>query len=222
MALPQRYEEASQTPLSDKGRYTEDEYFALEDRSPDRWEFLPTDAPGLPGPRVGIIRAMSGGTPDHSGIGANLIIALGNALRGKGNRMCRVFNSDLKVHNADGRNTYPDVSVVCGALTFHRRRRDIVTNPILVAEVLSPSTQADDRGDKWDSYQTIPTLQHYLLIAADRSRVALCTRAEAGWRFGIISPESADTEIALPALGVSLALADLYDLVEFEDGGKDT
>ena len=222
MALPQRYEEANQTPLLDKGRYTEDEYFALEDNSPDRWEFIPTDAPGLPGPRLGIIRAMSGGTPDHSGIGANLIIALANALRGKGNRMCRVFNSDLKVHNADGRNTYPDVSVVCGALNFHRRQRDIVTNPILVAEVLSPSTQADDRGDKRRSYQTIPTLRHVLLLAADRPHVEIDTRVgnEGSWES--VTVEGGEASITLSGLDLTLTLADLYDLVEFEgeEGGN--
>ena len=216
MALPQRYEEAHQTPLLDKGHPTEDEYFALEDRSPDRWEFIPTDAPGLPGPRVGIIRAMSGGTPDHAGIIANLITALTLALRGKGNRMCRVFNSDLKVHTADGRNTYPDVSVVCGTLSFHRRRRDIVTNPILVAEVLSPSNQADDRGAKRQSYQTIPTLRHVLLLAADRPHVQIDTRVGGEERWEIVTVEGSQASVTLSALDLTLTLADLYDLVEFE------
>ncbi len=218
MALPLRYEALAEIEILDKGRYTEDEYFALEDRSPDRWEFIPTDAPGLVGPRLGIIRAMSGGMPDHAGIMGNLITALNIALRGAGNRTCRVFTSELKVHNADGRNTYPDVSIVCGKLNFHRGRRDIITNPTLVAEVLSPSTQADDRGDKRKSYQTTPTLQHYLIVAADAPRVELYTRDAQGWRVETLSMDKADGQIALTGLGVTLALADLYDLVEFESG----
>lgn len=216
MALSQRYEEV-EAPFLDKGRYTEDEYFALEDRSPDRWEFIPTDVPGMNDLRVGLIRAMSGGMPDHAAIMANLITALTLALRDKGNRMCRVFSSDLKVHNADGRNTYPDVSVVCGTLSHHRRRRDIVTNPILVAEVLSPSTQAGDRGAKRLSYQTVPTLRHVLLLAADRPHVELYTREEDGGRWESVTAEGNETSIVLSGLDLTLALADLYDLVEFDE-----
>ncbi len=216
MALPQRYDELAEVPFLDKGRYTEDEYFALEDRSPDRWEFIPTDSPGLSGPCLGMIRAMSGGMPDHAGIMANLITALTLALRGAGNRTCRVFTSELKVHNADGRNTYPDVSVVCGKLNFHRARRDIITNPTLVAEVLSPYTQADDRGNKRISYQSIPTLQHYLILSADALRVEVYTREAQGWRLETFTADAAEDQIPLHGLGVTLALSDLYLLVEFE------
>ena len=215
MALPQRYDNLAETEILDKGRYTEDEYFALEDRSPDRWEFIPSDAPGLPGPRLGLIRAMSGGMPDHAGIMSNLISALINALRGAGNRTCRVFTSELKVHNADGRNTYPDVSVVCGKLIMHRGRRDIITNPTLVAEVLSPSTQADDRGAKRLSYQTIPTLQHYLIVSAETMRVEIYTRDGQEWQRETMT----EGQITLPGLGVMLEMTDLYDLVEFDAEG---
>lgn len=211
MALPALYAEE---PLLDKDWYTEDEYFALEDRSPDRWEFLQDGPPTPDGPRLGRIRAMSGGTMDHSGIGGNLITALNVALRGANIRTCRVFSSDLKVHTNDGRNTYPDVSVICGKPDVYRRRRDIFTNPILVAEVLSPSTQNDDRGDKRASYQTIPTLQHFLLLAPDRARVELYTREDTGWHYE--THEGLESVVLLPALGVKLALADLYSQVDFE------
>ena len=211
MALPAVY---ADEPLSNAGRHTEDQYFALEDRSPDRWEFLP-DGPQSPeGVPAGRIRAMSGGTLDHSAVAANLIRALGNALDREGIRTCRVFSSDAKVHSLAGRNTYPDVSVVCGKPTLYRARRDIFTNPILIAEVLSPSTEADDREEKRLSYQSIPALQHYLLIAADRTRVELYTREGSGWRFA--AWESGDAQVSLPTLGITLALADLYARVEFD------
>lgn len=139
---------------------------------------------------------------------------MNNALRGAGIQTCRVFNSDFKVHTAEGRNTYPDAGIICGKPAYYRGRRDIVTNPILVAEVLSPSTQADDRSEKWVSYQAIPTLQHYLLLTADRARVELYTREPSGWHFE--AWEQQDSQIALSALGVTLILADIDALMEFE------
>ena len=211
MALPAL---CAEEPLLDKDWYTEDEYFALEDRSPDRWEFLPDGLPARDGTRLGRIRAMSGGTLDHGSVGGNLVTALNVALRAAGVRTCRVFGSDAKVHPLEGRNTYPDVSVVCGRPDFYRKRRDIFTNPIFVAEVLSPSTEAYDRNEKRESYQTIPTLQHYLLLAADRARVEVYTREEEGWHYDV--REGSEAELPLPALGLILALADLYALVDFK------
>lgn len=211
MALPALFENT----LLDKDRYTEDEYFVWERQAPGRWEFRPDGPPDALGQRLGQIRAMSGGTPDHSAIASNMITALTNALRAKGNQLCRVFNSGLKVHCADGLNTFPDVSVVCGTLSFYGRRRDVVTTPLLLVEVLSPSTAADDRGDKWTSYQTIPALQHYLLVSADRPCVELYTRENAGWHFE--AWEGLKAPVSLSALGVTVALADVYALVSFQD-----
>lgn len=214
MALPQRYEKAiREIVLPDKDDYTEEEYFAFEERTPERWEFVPL--PGLlsEGGRLGEIRTMGGGTADHSAIAVNLMAGLTTALRGSGAASCRVFGSDLKVHTADSLNTYPDVSVVCGPLVFHRRRRDTITNPLLIAEVLSPSTEAYDRSGKWQSYQTIPTLAHYLLIATDQPRIEIYTREESGWHFAPVA--GLEALLALPALGVMLALTDLYAQVEF-------
>jgi len=213
MALPAHYAEE---PTLDKNWYTEDEYFALEDRSPDRWEFLPDGPPNPDGPHLGRIRAMSGGSPKHSALAMRLGRRLGNALENSGNQMCEVYGSDLKVRTADERTTYPDISIVCGALTFHPGRRDTVTNPILIAEVLSPSTESDDRNAKWTNYQTIPTLQHYLLLTTNRARVELYTREEDGWHFK--AWEDREAVIPLTALGVTLILADLYDRVDFEQG----
>lgn len=213
MALPALFENT----LLEKDHYTEAEYFAWEDQARGRWEFRPEGPPDVLGRCLGLIRAMSGGTPDHSAIASNTITALTVALRAAGNQMCRVFNSDLKVHCADGLNTFPDVSVVCGTLSRYGRRRDIVTNPLLLVEVLSPSMAADDRGEKWMSYQTIPALQHYLLVSVDRPRVELYTRENAGWHFE--AWDGLEAHVALPALGVTVALTDVYALVEFQDAG---
>ena len=212
MALPAVYPE---DVFLDKECYTEEEYFSLEERSQARWEFLPEASARSGGLRMGRIRAMSGGTINHGAIGMNLGNALSNALRGAGNQICRAFGSDVKIHTADGRNTFPDVSVVCGKPDLYWARRDILTNPIVVAEVLSPSTEAYDRSDKWASYQSIPTLQHYLLLAADRVRVEMYTREAAGWHFEVW--EDLTAQIPLSGLGVILAVADLYALVDFNE-----
>jgi Uma2 family endonuclease len=166
--------------LFEKDLYTEEEYFALEDSSRLRWEFVPKAMLDTRGERLGFIRAMSGGTSDHSALSLNLGAELVTALRMADRRGCRPFNSDLKVHCPDGRNTYPDVSVVCGPPEYYLGRRDIILNSVLVAEVLSPGTESDDRGDKWKSYQGISGLQYYLLLPPDQIRVELYSRNEAG------------------------------------------
>jgi len=211
MALPALY---ANDPILDKDRYDEDEYFTLEESSRARWEFLPDGPAPFQGSRLGRIRAMSVGTLDHGAIAMNFGRALGNALSSAGVQACRTFGSDVKVHATDGRNTFPDISVVCGKPEMYRNRRDTVTNPVLIAEVLSPPTESDDRGDKWASYQSIPSLRHYLLLAADRVRIELCTREESGWHFE--TWETLDSEIPLRALGITVTAADLYAMVDFE------
>lgn len=106
--------------------------------------------------------------------------------------------------------------MVCGKPERYGRRGHLITNPLLVAEVLSPSTEVDHRGAKWRSYQTIPTLQHYLLVSADEPRVEVFTRTEdgGGWVMRVV--EGREAETALPMLGINIGLGDLYDLIEFD------
>lgn len=181
-----------------KDFYSEDEYFEIERTSFGRMEYV-----------QGEIRAMSGGTADHSTIAANVVRALGNALAPRG---CRVFGSDMKIHTPDDVNTYPDVSVVCGPLQFHRGRKDILANPRLIVEVLSDSTEAYDLGDKFRHYQTIPSLTDYLLVAQDEARVLLYTRHADHWHFRDIT--GLDSTVHLPSVDVTLPLSDIYALVE--------
>lgn len=155
---------------------TEDEYFEVERRSRGRWEYV-----------GGEIRAMAGGTADHSAIGMNIGRALGNALVPRG---CRVLGADMKVHTGDGVNTFPDVSVVCGPLTFHRGKTDLLINPLLIVEVLSPSTEEYDRSEKFEHYQTIPTLNDYLLVEPEAARVVLYSRRGGGWDAQTVAVQS--------------------------------
>jgi Uma2 family endonuclease len=193
MSLPQAFVE--------KETCTEDEYFAFEREAFGRWEY-----------RGGEIRAMSGGTDDHNTIAVNIGATLRNALSPRG---YRVYVADMKVHTGDGVNTFPDVAVVCGPRQYHRGKTDIIINPVLIVEVLSDSTQGYDRTEKFDHYKTIPTLTDYLLVAPDEARVLLYTRQDDHWDFRDVS--GLQSAISLPSVGTTLALADIYALIELAD-----
>jgi Uma2 family endonuclease len=196
MALAQQYQ-----PV-EKDFYTEEEYFEIERTSLGRCEYV-----------NGKIRMMAGGTDDHNAISGNLVRALGTALVPRG---CRVYGLDMKVHTPDNLDTFPDVSVVCGPRIYHRGRKDIITNPLLIAEVLSDSTAGYDLGDKFRHYQTIPSLTDYLLVAQDEVRVLLYTRRDDYWEFRVIT--GLGGTVSLPSVEVTLALSDIYALIELTDG----
>ncbi len=180
--------------------YTEDEYFEFERTSFGRWEYV-----------RGEIRLMAGGTADHSTVAMNTGATLRAALLPRG---CRVFGSDMKVHAGDDTNTFPDVAIVCGSIGFHRGRTDIITNPLLIVEVLSPSTEGYDRTEKFDHYQTIPALQDYLLVETERARILLYTRQNDHWE--LREATGLGNSVHLPSVSVTLALADVYALIEFD------
>jgi Uma2 family endonuclease len=219
MAVQETYADHAATLVLKNGDHcTEDEYFAFCDQSEERWEFIADKSLTGEPLETGVIRAMIGGTADHSGIAMNLGRALANALGLIGNENCRVFGSDLRVRTTEGRNTFPDVSVVCGPIVYHRKLRDTITNPIFLAEVLSPSTRAYDRGEKRIAYQTIPTLLHYLLIEAGTSSIEVLTRTSEGWEAVVVT--GLDGRVALAGLGIEIALAHVYALVAFDEGGS--
>lgn len=128
------------------------EYLAVERAAPTKSEFYD-----------GEMFAMAGGTAVHSLIGTNAAIEFGNKLRGK---KCVPYNADLRIQvQATGLFTYPDLSVICGPLQFADADDDTVLNPSVLVEVLSPSTEAYDRGQKFLQYRQIPTLREYLLVS---------------------------------------------------------
>ena len=157
--------------------------------------------------------AMAGGSAKHSLISSNLIQALANRLAG---RPCVVFNADLKVKiEATGLLTYPDVSVVCGPVKFLSGTNDTLLNPILLAEVLSDSTEGYDRGRKAEHYRQIPSLREYLLVSQSEPHVELFLRQENQWLLREAS--GLQVTLELPSLQTTLALSEIYaklDLVK--------
>lgn len=160
----------------------------------------------------GEIFAMAGGSPQHSLITANLIRELGNQLKGRG---CVVFEGNLRVKvETTGLHTYPDLTVVCGPRRFADEAQDTLVNPGLIVEVLSDSTEAYDRGKKFENYRQIPSLLEYLLVSQRAPRVEQYIRqAEGDW----LLRETSQLKgiLRLPTLQVELALADIYAQVDF-------
>jgi Uma2 family endonuclease len=154
----------------------------------------------------GEIYAMAGGSLRHSALASRV----GAALEAGRRDDCVAFQSDLRIRIlSTGRATYPDVSVICGPIDRDPAdpTRSTATNPTLVVEVLSPTTEQDDRGDKWRAYQQIPSLQEYVLVSQSSPRVEIYRRLPSGaWEYR----EATEGTVQL-ATGGALDLARLYD-----------
>lgn len=183
-------------------RLTAQEYLEIERAAPTKSEFFD-----------GEMFAMAGGSPRHSRIGTNVTAEFGNKLRGK---KCVPYNADLRILiERTGLFTYPDLSVICGPLQFGAGD-DTVTNPTLLVEVLSPSTEAYDRGQKFLHYRQIPSLQEYLLVSQSEPLLELFTRQSGGeWVLRQASGLAARLEI--PTLEIAIELAEIYAGVEFPE-----
>lgn len=184
-------------------RLTPDEYLRIERTAEWKSEYID-----------GEMFAMSGASPRHVLITGNLAAELRNTLR---DTPCAAYPADLRVATDRQRHyTYPDVVVACEPLQYVDEHRDTITNPILIAEVLSESTEKYDRGAKFERYRTIPTLAEYLLVAQDRVHVELYTRQpNAAWI--LREWNDAGTKIELASLRCSLAISEIYAKVAFDD-----
>jgi Uma2 family endonuclease len=177
---------------------TLEDYVAMEENSDIKYEFFD-----------GELFAMAGGTLEHSLIAGNLIRELGNAL---GPRGCSVFTSDLRLRvEATGLTTHPDVTVLCGP---PHREGTFLLNPTMIVEVLSKSTEAYDRGVKFDHYRTIDSLTTYLLVSEDAPRVEqFIRRTAAEWDYRVV--HGTDATLDLPAFNIRLVLKQIFLGVEF-------
>jgi Uma2 family endonuclease len=177
-------------------RYTRAEYVALERSSNVKHELLD-----------GVIYAMAGGSPEHAAVSMNVGALLNVALRGK---PCQVYSSDLRIRVLDtGLETYPDVSVVCGSAERHPADDLAVTNPILLVEVLSPSTESYDRGEKLRHYQAIPSLREVVLVD-HRQKLVEVHRREGGGGDWTRHEAGPGGKIALHSLGCELPVDEVY------------
>ena len=172
------------------------EFLQWEEGQPLRYEF----------DGVGPV-AMTGGTYGHSTIQRNLAFALTGRLRGK---PCQFQGSDLKIQVGDGHIRYPDGMVVCSPID---RTATVVHEPVVVFEVLSPSTAAKDRIVKAREYQATPSIRRYVMLEQDSVGATVYARSGETWTHEILV---ADSILALPEIGVSLPLAEFYEGIVFE------
>lgn len=174
--------------------HTYAEYLALESASNVRHEFL-----------AGQIYAMAGGTPEHAALAAAVIGLLFPQVRNTG---CRAYDADLRVRTPSGLTTYPDITVICGASERDPEDPNAVTNPTIVIEVLSRSTEEYDRGDKFEHYKSVASLRQVLLVASRERLIEVWTRDGHGrWSCTI----AGEGDAAALIIGARLDVRELYD-----------
>lgn len=188
--------------IQPKPYYRFEDYLTVERESRDgKYEYI-----------AGEVFAMTGASFNHNLITSNLIRILGNRLA---SGPCMVLANDmrLRIEAADA-CLYPDVMVVCDKPDFHDQRRDVLTNPKVVVEVISPSTEGYDRGGKFALYRSLPSLRQYVLIAQDRLGVDVFTRQAKGHWLLESYDDRPDAEVALVAIGCTLPVSEIYAKVD--------
>ena len=179
------------------------EYLAMERQAETKSEYY-----------AGEVFAMAGASRKHNTIVPNLAYLLVGQLKG---RSCEVYNSDMRVKvSATGLYTYPDLAVVCGKPRFDDDQEDTLLNPTVIVEVLSKSTEAYDRGEKFAMYRALESMTDYLLIAQDIARLEHYARQPDGsWRF--LESVGLDAVAVIDSIQCRLSLADVYDKVDLAE-----
>jgi Uma2 family endonuclease len=188
---------------AEKLRYSPAEYLALERKAESKSEY-----------RDGVIYSMSGASREHNIISLNLGAEINRCLR---DRTCEAYAGDMRVLvDATGLYTYPDLAVACDDPQFLDGEFDVLLNPTLIVEVLSPSTEGYDRGKKFGHYRRVDSLREYVLVSQDRVWVEQYTLQEGNW----VLKESnrRDDLLRLTSIGCEVSLRDIYAKVQVPEG----
>jgi Uma2 family endonuclease len=188
-----------------KAYYTPEEYLAFEREAEYKSEYI-----------NGQIYAMVGASRAHNLVGVNVSGELRDQFK---SRSCEVYAGDMRVEvSPTSAYTYPDVVAVCEEPRFGDEYVDTLLNPVVIVEVLSPSTEAYDRGEKFAHYRTIASLTDYVLISQDKVRVEhFMKQSDWGDRWMLTVISSLDGRLQLSSIGCDLALRDIYDKVSFPE-----
>lgn len=193
--------------LNHTKRYTRGEYLSMEDTSEMKNEFFD-----------GEIFAMAGGSKNHSIICVNVMWALREAVMDKD---CIAFDGNMKLDiPKENAFVYPDGMVVCEAVEFFEDRNDIIRNPLLIIEVLSPTTQVFDRGKKFKYYRSVPSLEEYVLISQEEPLIESYFRQDGKtWLYTVV--RGLDDNVVLSSLEHDVGLKEIYRKVDFRsDAGE--
>ncbi|MFO0756613.1 MAG: Uma2 family endonuclease [Byssovorax sp.] len=179
------------------------EYLAWERLQPRKHEY-----------HLGEIFAMAGGSPRHNFLSSAMGAELRSALRGKG---CHVLSSDQRIEAKAGeRYVYADAVVTCGELRMQPGTTDVLANPTIIVEVLSKSTEAYDRGEKWDAYQRLPSLTDYLLVSQAAAQIEHYQREPGGsWRYRLYEAGQVVTLSNGAAFALDAVYEGAFDLLAF-------
>jgi Uma2 family endonuclease len=195
--------ESTQEKAIAKKHYTPEEYLALEEKAEYKHEY-----------RNGEIVAMTGGTINHNEIVTNLCTYLKVALKGQ---KYRVIIGDVRLWIPRyNQYTYPDVMVISGELIYHQKGNTTITNPLLIMEVLSQSTQDYDRGTKFNYYRSIPELREYILIDQYSFKIEQFSKNNQG-QWMLTEYETEEDTLSLESLNLQLNITDIYEQVKFEN-----
>ncbi|MDQ7024987.1 MAG: Uma2 family endonuclease [Anaerolineae bacterium] len=189
-------------------RMTEAEYLQFEENSDTKHEFV-----------NGEIIAMTGASWKHGAICTNLSIAIGRQLI---NKDCMLFAGDLRLKVVSTVSyRYPDVMVICGEPEFVDKRVDTISNPILIIEVQSPSTELIDRNPKLREYRQLDTVQEYLLVTQNEARIERFLRQDTdSWLY--TETVGLENNIALPSIGCVIALSDVYNKLTLDSDSEES
>jgi Uma2 family endonuclease len=183
--------------------FTREEYLVLEEAADYKSEYY-----------KGEIFAMAGASLDHNRIVSNLNMDLNQRLL-KRNREAFASDMRLQVETKD-LFTYPDVMVICGKPQLYENRRDVITNPIIILEVLSESTKNYDRGEKFEFYRAIPTLKEYVVVDQHKIHVEQFSIGDAG-KWVLSEYNDINNELILTAVDLTIPLQTIYSRVEFSE-----
>jgi len=186
--------------VAERSQLTAAEYLAWEREQPSKHEFFD-----------GEVFAMAGGTPRHNALCVSVGAELRAVLRARG---CAVLSSDQRLaFPPEARYVYPDVTVICGPPVFQAGTSDVITNPAILVEVLSSSTEEYDRGLKWAGYQRIASLTDYVLVAQAEARIEHYRRnADGSWTYRVAGPGDQITLTGGGAFAVDEIYAGVFEL----------
>jgi len=198
----------------EKKYYTYEEYLALEEKAEFKSEYHDGEIVPLFREIVdGEVVAMAGGSPDHSKISLSVGAELRAALKGTS---CEAYNTDLKIRVVKaGRSFYGDVTVVCGELEYYDEGKNVITNPTLIVEVGSPSTEGYDRFDKFFFYRQTETLKEYVLVSTNKIYVEVFTLQESG-KWLLSTYDKLTENVEFESIKVEIPMSEIYDRVSFE------
>ena len=183
-----------------KRLFSPEEYLEMERKADYRSQYLD-----------GEIFAMAGASEPHNLITVSVAAVLHSQMKG---RSCKVYASDMRVDvRLNGLYTYPDVVAICGEIKLSDEHKDMLLNPTVIIEVLSESTEAFDRGEKFERYRRIESLVEYLLVAQDRPHIEHYVRQASG-RWLLSEANGLDNSLHLNSIGCDLSLADVYEKLD--------